>query len=182
MIRIALLLAAWLPLALSAAPLEPPRPSAPETVPLPPASLGAQQMYEQTRSKLVQIRTLFRDTANQTSVGSGFFVSADGLLITNFHVAGQVALRPRDHRAVYVAADGREGALDLLVIDVVNDLAVFRARPPEGAAAPPRPFLEFRDAARPVAQGERLYSLGNPLDIGCAVGRGREKGSVGAGL
>ena len=41
-----------------------------------PISLSARKVYEQARSQLVQIRTVLKGRASQTSVGSGFFVSA----------------------------------------------------------------------------------------------------------
>ena len=41
-----------------------------------PVSLSARKIYEQARSQLVQIRTVLKGRASQTSVGSGFFVSA----------------------------------------------------------------------------------------------------------
>src|SRR4051812_1024581 len=53
-------------------------------------SRDAQRAYETTRDKLVQIRTLLRNSNTQASVGSGFFVSANGRIITNFHVASQL--------------------------------------------------------------------------------------------
>ena len=40
------------------------------------------------------------------------------------------------------------------------------------------PLLAFRGADRPLARGERIYSLGNPLDIGFAVTEGTYNGLV----
>ena len=86
-------------------------------------SLSARKVYEQARSQLVQIRTVLKGRASQTSVGSGFFVTADGHIITNFHVVSQAALKPERHDLVYVTADGREAPLSILQIDVLHDLA-----------------------------------------------------------
>ena len=70
-------------------------------------SLSARKVYEQARSQLVQIRTVLKGRASQTSVGSGFFVTPEGHLVTNFHVVSQAALKPERHDLVYVTADGR---------------------------------------------------------------------------
>ena len=142
-----------------------------------PVSLTARRVYEQARSQLVQIRTVLKGQASQTSVGSGFFVSAEGHIITNFHVAAEAALKPERHDLVYVTADGREAPLQILQLDVLHDLALLKAG---DKLADPRGFdaLRFRPDAQPLAQGERIYSLGNPLDVGFAVTEGNYNGLV----
>ena len=90
-------------------------------------SRDARRIYELSRDKLVQIRTLLRNANTQASIGSGFFVSADGLIVTNFHVASQLALEPERYRGVYVTMEGQEGEVELLAFDVQHDLAVLRA-------------------------------------------------------
>ena len=144
-------------------------------VPTAPVSLSARKVYEQARSQLVQIRTVLKGQASQTSVGSGFFVSEQGHIVTNFHVVSDAALKPERHDLVYVTADGREAALRILQIDVLHDLALLKA-----ADAEPRRFeaLTFRPEAQSLAQGERIYSLGNPLDVGFAVTEGNYNGMV----
>ena len=143
--------------------------------PVAPVSLSARKVYEQARSQLVQIRTVLKGRASQTSVGSGFFVGNEGFIITNFHVVSEAALKPERHDLVYVTADGREAPLQILQLDVLHDLALLRA-----ADAAGRTFdaLPFRSDAEPLAQGERIYSLGNPLDVGFAVVQGTYNGLV----
>ncbi len=181
------LLAAMAPLGMAAPPVPSAKPaaaSAPpagaEAAPSAPAaaapiSLSAKKIYEQARSQLVQIRTVLKGRASQTSVGSGFFVTKEGLIVTNFHVVSEAALKPERHDLVYVTADGREAPLQILQLDVAHDLALLRA-----ADAPARSFdaLPFRPEAEPLAQGERIYSLGNPLDVGFAVVQGTYNGLV----
>lgn len=152
-------------------------------------SPSAQRAYETARDKLVQVRTLLRDQDSQASVGSGFLVSADGLIITNYHVVSQIALQPQRYRLTYTRAGGASGALQLLAFDAVHDLALARMQAPDplavkgaapGAATAPATYgtLDFRPHAQALANGERIFSLGNPLDIGFAVLEGNYNGLV----
>ncbi len=139
-------------------------------------SLSARKVYEQARSQLVQIRTVLKGQASQTSVGSGFLVSKEGHLITNFHVVSEAALKPERHELVSVTADGREAPVQILMIDVRHDLALLKM---SGAKQPASyDALSFRREADKLAQGERMYSLGNPLDVGFAVIEGNYNGLV----
>lgn len=175
----ALLLACSLPLFALAAPEAPPPSPAEAASAPPPVSLSARKVYEQARSQLLQIRTLLKGRASQTSVGSGFVVTKEGHIITNFHVVSEAALEPAQHDLVYVTADGREARLDILMLDVPHDLALLKPAP-DTAKDAPKGFdaLPFRPARQPLAQGERMYSLGNPLDVGFAVIEGNYNGLV----
>ena len=141
-----------------------------------PVSLSARKVYEQARSQLVQIRTVLKGQASQSSVGSGFLVSAQGHLITNFHVVSEAALKPDRYDLVSVTADGREAPVQLLMLDVLHDLALVKMADTQ----PPTTYdaLGFRPESQKLAQGERMYSLGNPLDVGFAVIEGNYNGLV----
>jgi len=149
--------------------------AAPEVPASAPISYSARRVYEQARSQLVQIRTVLKGRASQTSVGSGFFVSREGHIITNFHVVSEAALKPERHDLVYVTADGREAPVAILQLDVLHDLALLKAGDAGGKSFD---ALSFRPEARALAQGERIYSLGNPLDVGFAVTQGTYNGLV----
>lgn len=173
-------LALALPLAAALAqPAPQPMPAASEPEqapqPAPPVSASAQRLYERTRAQLVQVRTLLKGQASQSSVGSAFIVTADGHLITNYHVISQVALQPQRYRIVYTTADGKEGPLELLAFDAIHDLALVRAA--DGGLQGRTPLV-FRPARKSLAKGERIYSLGNPLDVGFAVLEGNYNGLV----
>ncbi len=160
------------------------KPDAPASAPAPadaaasaPISLSARKVYEQARSQLLQIRTVLKGRASQTSVGSGFLVSPEGHIITNFHVVAEAALKPERHDLVYVTADGREAPLQILQLDVLHDLALLKAADPTQPAGG-FDALAFRADKQPLSQGERIYSLGNPLDVGFAVTEGTYNGLV----
>jgi S1-C subfamily serine protease len=141
-------------------------------------SAGGQRIFQDVRSRLLQVRTLLRDQDSQASVGSGFIVDSDGLAITNYHVVSQFALRPTRYRLSYTSADGRAGAVQLLAIDAVHDLALVRLAPPQDEPRATWPALTFRPTGEPLARGERIYSLGNPLDVGFAIVEGNFNGLV----
>jgi S1-C subfamily serine protease len=143
--------------------------------PPPPSPLG-QRVYEAARSRLVQVRTVLKSQGSQSTVGSGFVVSDDGHLITNYHVISSYALQPDAYQLAFTTADGVQGALRLIDIDVVHDLALLQAADPQLLAG--LHALPFRPPTLPLARGERLFSLGNPLDVGFAVAEGSYNGLV----
>jgi serine protease Do len=142
--------------------------------PLASASSTAERVSAGARPRLLQVRTLVAATGQQSSIGSGFLVSADGLAVTNYHVVSQYGLDPSSYRLEYAAGDGTRGGLQLLAIDVINDLAVVRADR-QGW-----PHFEFDDRALKdlLPNGERLYALGNPHDLGFTIVEGTYNGLV----
>ncbi|MCZ8111586.1 MAG: serine protease [Betaproteobacteria bacterium] len=133
-----------------------------------------QRIYERIRPQLLQVRTLLKTQDSQSSVGSGFLVDEAGHLVTNYHVVSQYALRPQQHRLVYATVDGRQGALQLLAFDVVHDLALLRPVDPAPLAG--RGAVPLRPADQPLPRGARIFSMGNPLDVGFAVAEGSYNG------
>jgi serine protease Do len=85
--------------------------------------------------------------------GSGFFISADGYIVTNNHVvADSDSLTVR-------TADGRSLPARLVGRDPATDLAVLRV---EGRNFP---FVSFEDAAKPRV-GDWIIAVGNPFNLG----------------
>lgn len=142
----------------------------------PVISASAQRVYDNARPRLLQVRTMLKGQDTQASVGSGFLVSDEGHIITNYHVVSQVALEPERYRLVYSTTDRNEGPLQLLAFDAIHDLALVRPAAPE--ALRDREPLRFRPRTFPTSQGDRIYSLGNPLDVGFAVIEGTYNGLV----
>lgn len=144
---------------------------APEPAPL---SSTAERVFDFAKPRILQIRTLLQAASSQSTIGSGFLVSADGLAITNYHVVSQYALDPRTYRLEYVAPDGTKGPLQLLALDVAHDLAVVRLERNNLPAFE----LEPRALAGRLPKGERIYAMGNPLDLGFTIVEGTYNGLV----
>src|SRR6266704_5256625 len=79
----------------------------------PPAYVpsAAERIIGAAPQRLLQIRSLVVGSDRQSSTGSGFLVSADGLAVTNYHVVSQVALEAKTYRLEYIGADGSKGEL-----------------------------------------------------------------------
>jgi S1-C subfamily serine protease len=143
-----------------------------ETAALPTPSGAAQTLYSAAKADLLQIRMLLRNGRSQSSVGSGFLVGTGNLVLTNYHVVSQMALDPDVYVGEYVDTDGRGGPVELLAVDVLHDLAVVRVNR-NGTG-----FFQVPDKPVKLAQGQHLYSLGNPLDLGFAISEGSYNGIV----
>ncbi|WP_343627561.1 serine protease [Roseateles sp.] len=142
-----------------------------------PVSASARRLYDRSRAQLLQVRTLFN--GSQASVGSGFVVTGEGHVITNYHVVSQHALEPERYRLQYQTPEGDGGDLELLDFDARRDLALLRivGKTPVAARMTASP-LAFRKADQPLAKGERIYSMGNPHDVAFAVVEGTYNGLV----
>jgi len=128
----------------------------------------AQVVFAAAKNSVVQIRTLLKGSQSQNSIGSGFYVSDDGLIVTNYHVVSSHALEPKTYEMGYVASNGERGALTLLAIDVLHDLALLQRKGSQLT------YLRFH--ANPVVKGEKLFSMGNPNDLGLVIVEGVNNG------
>jgi hypothetical protein len=146
--------------------------SADDAVELPAPSSTAQRLYAAAKGDLLQVRVLLKSGRTQSSVGSGFMIGTSNLVVTNYHVMSQVALEPETYVGEYRDTAGRRGAVELLAVDVLHDLAVVRVdRSGSG-------FFKVPQALPALKQGQYLYSLGNPLDLGFAISEGAYNGIV----
>jgi len=138
------------------------------------ASLGtaetdlAAHIYAQRKDALVQVRISDRLAGAKAAIGSGFRVGGQGLIATNYHVVSELAFHPADYQATFACENGQSGSLVLMGVDVVHDLAVLRAETDPGKP--------LQLAGTVPVQGERLFSLGNPHDLGMTVVEGTYSG------
>ncbi len=147
-------------------------------VPLPAPSASARDLFSRYKDRLVQVRVLLNSANEQSSLGSGFVVRDDGprgaWLLTNYHVVSSLAIDPEKFRIELRPTSERTVKANLVAVDVIHDLAVLHAEPAPGSS--PWPVFALRDGA-PV-QGERIFSLGNPLELGFLISEGIYNGLV----
>ena len=105
----------------------------------------------------------------QNSLGSGVILSADGIVVSNYHVVGTAT----DIRVVL--NDRREFSAHVLLGDAESDLAILKL---EGAAD--LPFLELRNSDA-VEVGELALAIGNPFGVGQTVSSGIVSGLARSG-
>jgi len=105
----------------------------------------------------------------QNSLGSGVILSADGIVVSNYHVVGQAT----DIRVVL--NDGREYEARVLLGDRDSDLAILQI-----AGVSDLPFLPLRDSDS-VEVGELTLAIGNPFGVGQTVSSGIVSGLARSG-
>lgn len=119
----------------------------------------AGELARQARPSLVAIEPAGRD-GEVAGVGTGFIISADGLIATNMHVIGEA-------RALRVSLpDGKH--LEVTGIhawDRQRDLAIIRVQ------AAGLPALELGDSST-LTQGDYVAAMGNPLGLRFSVVEG----------
>ncbi|MEJ0023119.1 MAG: Do family serine endopeptidase [Alphaproteobacteria bacterium] len=113
-------------------------------------------------SPLEKFNDLFGDNGGSAinSLGSGFIISADGVIVTNNHV-----IEDADQIDV-ILQDGTRMKATLVGRDTATDLAVLRVKAPK-----PLPFVKFGDANK-ARVGDWVVAIGNPFGLGGSVSAG----------
>ena len=145
-------------------------PAAPDA----PVSAQARALYERARESVAQIRVLLGSSGTHAATGTGFVVGPGGLMLTNYHVVADKALEPDTYRLEFVLHNGRRGALEIVAVDVVHDLALVRGDLGEMGATGAVEPLALRDT--PLAKGDKGFALGHPLNQGLTVVEGTYNG------
>ncbi|MBS0264234.1 MAG: trypsin-like peptidase domain-containing protein [Planctomycetes bacterium] len=127
-------------------------------------SFSVEQLTESARKAVVVVTVTGRD-GKQQGLGSGFVISADGLIATNMHVIGEG--RP----IVVQMADGKKFEVTAVhAFDRPLDLALLRV------AATDLPVLPLGDSSA-LKQGQPIVALGNPLGLKHSVVTGVVSGT-----
>lgn len=97
----------------------------------------------------------------ENSLGSGVIVQPDGLVVTNYHVAGNA------DEIMVVLSDGREFEARLALADQASDLALLRIDTNgEGL-----PYINLKPSEA-LEVGDLVLAIGNPFGVGQTVTSG----------
>lgn len=130
---------------------------------------GSAAVFQRYADHTAKIQVVESGSGAKAELGSAFFVSSDGLLVTNYHVVAEAVDDDR-YRVEWLDRTGASHEGRVLAVDVVRDLAV---------VATDRPTTRFfRLAALSLPQGTRLYSLGHPEDLGLSIVEGVYNGRL----
>ena len=141
-------------------------------------NIYAKRIIEERRSPFSRdpfFRDFFRNFGQlqprvQNSLGSGVILSADGYVVSNYHVVGGAT----DIRVVL--NDGREISGNVILSDQESDLAVLKLNSDEVL-----PYLELRKSDT-VEVGELVLAIGNPFGVGQTVTNGIISGLARTGI
>lgn len=126
---------------------------------LAPVELTAQQVAAQCSPAVCLVET-WSFNGEPRSQGSAFFLSSDGLAVTNYHVVENA------QDIVLTLPDGRVfSSVAIVGYDAGNDLALLKVE------ASGLPHLILGDSGQ-VQQGQTIYTLGNPKGLTGTMSQG----------
>ena len=129
------------------------------------------KVYDNYKNRLLQVQIIDTESNAKSTIGSGFFVNESGLIVTNYHVVSRLIHHPTQYQVQFVDSEGDDPQpAKLLKIDVVHDLALLQSNRKK------TDFLKIR--TKRVRKGTRLYSLGNPHDLGMTIVEGTFNGFI----
>ncbi len=129
---------------------------------------GANDIYKMSQQAVYQVRIIDIRSDAKSVIGSGFRIEGGNFFATNYHVVSEVVHDPDRYRIEFINADGETGTLIIKAIDVVNDLAVLLAE------TPGQSHLLLSEGS--LQKGRRIFSMGNPLDLGMMIIEGTYNG------
>jgi len=128
----------------------------------------AQRIFEKYGDAIYQVQVVDLASDKKNSIGSGFQFTAGGLIATNYHVVAGAIQHKDNNRLEYIHDKGDKGSLKILIADVGHDLAILQMDKPG------KTYVELGYSDLP--KGARLFSLGNPHDIGFTIIEGTYNG------
>ena len=130
----------------------------------------ATELFDAVRDKVYQVRIIDLASSDKYSIGSGFKID-DGHVATNFHVISAYAHEPDKYRIELLLSDNTKvTAAELVAFDVIHDLAILNVDLTH------KEYLPL--SSTNIEQGDRIFSMGNPRDLGMSIVEGTYNGLV----
>ena len=131
-----------------------------------PFNVGPFQIFESQQSQPDQ-------TPAPSSIGSGFVVSADGLIVTNKHVVADIGAKYN-----VITSNNKKYAVGQIYRDPLNDIALLKINPNENSNQPLHPAILGDSSNLEVGQfvvaiGTALGEFRNTVTTGVISGLGR---------
>lgn len=120
--------------------------------------------------RVVQIRVIEESSGGKLSIGSGFYVSPNGFIVSNYHVVSSYVLNPSRFKIDLIDKSENNLGVELLYVDVIHDLALLKVDKTVESY--------FTDFSTIPKAGERIFSIGNPQDLGFTIVEGIYNGTV----
>lgn len=130
------------------------------TQPTSSGTMSASDIYAAACQQVVGITTeltvqnFFGQTSSQAVSGSGFIITSDGYILTNYHVISYAA--QYDYDITVMTYDGTSYTAKIVGVDSTNDIAVLKI---DADGLTP---VEFGDSDN-MSVGDTVYAVGNPL-------------------
>jgi len=138
-----------------------------------PEELTARQMADRHMAAVFKLDTYYTEKSYKAGQanngGSGFFVSADGLAVTNYHTIEGVV------RATATLVTGETFEVErVLFYDTDNDLALLRVSKTTKDQKTTVPFFSYLEIAKDpdLRQGDQVYTIGVPLGVAQTISSG----------
>lgn len=129
------------------------------TLPAEDKTLSAQEIFKKCSPGIFHI-SVYNSDGSQLGSGSGFFISHDGVLVTNFHVIENA------YSASIKLHDGTIAKVDeILGYSIQKDIAVLKADI-SGVTA-----LTLGDSSE-ISSGQKVYAIGSPLGLENSISDG----------
>lgn len=130
------------------------------TQPTSSGTMSASDIYAAACQQVVGITTeltyqnFFGQTSSQAVSGSGFIITSDGYILTNYHVISYAVQYEYD--VTVMTYDGTSYTAKIVGVDSANDIAVLKI---DATGLTP---VEFGDSDN-MSVGDTVYAVGNPL-------------------
>ncbi len=133
----------------------------------------SESAYARLKPSLFTIEVHSGNREAKSSLGSGYLVSADGLVATNYHVVAPFIQDPLRNQ-LRARSEAGETPLSLVQFDLVHDIALVRAAGVKG-----KPLVL---SPKPPEAGERIISFGDPEGLGMSLIEGNANGLATKGV